>query len=278
MTRAEIEKRLFDAGIDEAREEAMRLFTRFAGISRAMALAEPRTDCADPALAAAVSRREGREPLAYILGECAFYDESYRVTPACLIPRPESELLVAYAVENLPQNGRLLDLCTGSGCLAISTLCHRPDADGDAYDISPAALALARENALQNGVSARLSFYECDLLATHGWGDNPIFAGKYDLILSNPPYITDAEMKALSPEVRREPPLALCGGADGLVFYRHFAREARALLAPGGRILFEIGADEGAALCAIGAENGFDTAILRDLAGRDRMALLAPRA
>ncbi len=274
MTRAALAARLRTAGIEEAAEEAMRLFCRFAGLSRAMVLCEPQLSCDDPALEEALRRREGREPLAYILGEADFYRETYRVSPACLIPRPESELLVDYAIESLPRGGRLLDLCTGSGCLAISTLCHRPDAMADAYDISPDALALARENAERNGVAARLSLHECDLLATYGWGDNPIFPQKYDLILSNPPYITAAEMKALDPEVLCEPRLALAGGEDGLLFYRHFVREAGALLADGGAILFEIGAGEGDALRALAAEAGYTVAILPDLTGRDRMALL----
>ena len=275
VTRAEIAARLRAAGIEEHAEEAMRLFCRFSGKSRAYALAEPAADCTEPALLAALARREAREPLAYVLGEAAFFEECYRVSPDCLIPRPESELLVELACRLLPEGGRMADLCTGSGCLAISTLRHRPDCVADAYDISRGALALARENANRNGVSARLSFFECDLLAPHGWGDTPLAeAQQYDLILSNPPYVTTAEMAELSPEVRREPSLALHGGEDGLVFYRAFLAAFPHALKTGGAFLFEIGADEGDALRALGRTAGFSVRILPDLAGRDRMALL----
>ncbi len=275
MTRSEIAARLRAAGIEEHAEEAMRLFCRFSGKSRAHALAEPLADCADAALLAALSRREAREPLAYILGEAEFYGECYRVSPDCLIPRPESELLVDFACTHLPRDGRMADLCTGSGCLAISTLCHRPDCTADAYDISRGALVLARENAERNGVSVRLSFYECDLLAPHGWGNTPLAdARQYDLLLSNPPYVTSAEMELLPPEVRCEPRLALHGGEDGLVFYRTFVSAFSHCLREGGVFLFEIGADEGDALRALGEEAGFSVRILPDLTGRDRMALL----
>lgn len=278
MTRSEIAARLRAAGIDEYAEEAMRLFCRFSGKSRAYALAEPAADCAAPDLLAAVIRRQAREPLAYILGEADFYGESYRVSPACLIPRPESELLVDFACRRLPRSGRMADLCTGSGCLAISTLAHRPDCVADAYDISGDALTLARENAERNGVSARLAFYKCDLLAPHGWEDTPLADGDaYDLILSNPPYVTTSEMQALPPEVRCEPTLALHGGEDGLVFYRTFIATFSRCLRTGGVFLFEIGADEGDALRALGAQAGFSVDILPDLTGRDRMALLANR-
>ncbi len=275
MTRADIEKRLARAGIAECREEAMILFCHFAGVSRAMALAEGGLDCADGALEAAVLRRERGEPLAYILGVAYFCNEEYEVSPDVLIPRADTERLVEEAVSRLPKNGRFADLCTGSGCIAISTLAARPDALADAYDISPAALALAKRNAARNGVEKRVFFHECDLLATHGAPENALFPrAPYDLILSNPPYLSSAEIAALDPSVSCEPTLALDGGDDGLTFYRHFLDACASLLAPAGAFLFEIGWEQGEALRALGAAHGFSVAILADLGGRDRVAVL----
>lgn len=275
MTRAEIEKRLAHAGIDACREEAMLLFCHFAGVARAMALCDARLPCTDPALEAAVLRRERGEPLAYVLGVAYFCNEEYEVSPDVLIPRADTERLVEEAVSRLPENGRFADLCTGSGCIAISTLAARPDAVADAYDISPAALALAQKNALRNGVQKRVSFHECDLLAAPVCREAALFPhAPYDLILSNPPYLTAAEMAALDPSVSCEPTLALDGGDDGLTFYRHFLDACASLLAPAGAFLFEIGWEQGDSLRALGAAHGFSVAILSDFGGRDRVAVL----
>jgi release factor glutamine methyltransferase len=276
VTRGEIEAHLARAGIDEAKEEAMLLFCHFSGISRALALCDGAADCADPALEAALLRRVGGEPLCYILGVAYFWGEEYEVSPAVLIPRADTERLVEAAVSRLPKNGRFADLCTGSGCVAISTLASRPDAEADAYDISPEALALSKKNAARNGVEKRLSLHECDLLATHGAPENPLFPrAPYDLILSNPPYLSAAEMAALDPSVAAEPTLALDGGEDGLCFYRHFLAAFTSLLTPTGAFLFEIGWEQGDALRALGAERGFAVEILSDFGGRERVAVLS---
>lgn len=287
MTRAELEARLTRAGIAEAREEALRLFCHFAGLSRAMALAEPHADCADDALEAALSRREAGEPLAYILGVACFCNEEYEVSPAVLIPRADTECLVEAARARLSACGRVADLCTGSGCVAISLLAACPRAEADAYDISEDALAVARRNAQRNGVPPhRISFLARDLLsltregvfsdlATHGSPETKIFPrAPYDLILSNPPYLSAAEMAALDPSVVREPRAALDGGEDGLLFYRHFLEVFSPLLAEGGQFLFEIGWEQGDALRALGEAHGFSVDIARDLGGRDRVAIL----
>lgn len=275
MTRAEIEAHLAAAGIEEAREEAMLLFTHFAGICRASALAERDARCADPALLAAISRRAGGEPLAYILGICYFCNEEYEVTPDVLIPRADTERLVEAAVARLPQGGRFADLCTGSGCVAISTLAARPDAVCDAFDVSPTALAVATRNAVRNGVENRVRFHECDLLTVPVCCENPIFArAPYDLILSNPPYLSASEMAARDKSVLSEPTLALDGGEDGLVFYRRFLDAFSSLLAPDGAFLFEIGWGQGDALRTLGKERGFTVEILKDYGGRDRVAVL----
>lgn len=271
MRRDEIAARLRAAGIEDYHEEAKRLFCHYSGMSRAAALAEPGADCSAPALLAALSRREAREPLAYILGKTWFFDECYHVSPACLIPRPETELLVQYAVDSLPQGARFADLCTGSGCIAISTLVHRPDTQAEAYDISQEALALAKQNALENGVADRVCFYEADLLAARAAD----FGGaRYDAILSNPPYVTEEEWKAVAPELHHEPLCAFLGGKDGLVFYRHFVTALAPLLKDGGQFMFEIGFRQAEGLRALAAEGGFTCEIKRDFAGQDRVALL----
>ncbi len=271
MTRAELCARLRAAGIEEAEEEAKRLFCHFSGMSRAAALAEPGADCSAPALLSALARREAREPLSYILGEAWFYDERYRVSPACLIPRPETELLVEHAIATLARGGCFADLCTGSGCIAISTLCHRPDATADGYELSGEALALARENARENGVSDRLCLYEADLLVCDR------LARQYDMILSNPPYVTDEEWQAVAPELHHEPLCAFLGGEDGLVFYRRFIGAFAPFLKEGGQFVFEIGWRQGDALRSLAAEGGFDCVIERDLSGLDRVAILTRR-
>lgn len=272
MTRHEIEAALAAVGIEEARTEAMILFCHYSGMSRAAALAEREADCAAPALAAAVRRREGREPLAYILGEAWFFEECYEVSPACLIPRPETEMLVEYAIAHLPQGGLFADLCTGSGCIAVSTLAHRSDCRAQAYDLSPDALALAARNAQKNGVAERICFFEKDLLT------DALSAGAtYDMILSNPPYVTQDEMKALAPELFFEPRMSLEGGADGLIFYTRFLQAYTDRLTEDGCFVFEIGAEQGAALLTLAAQSGLSCRIEKDAAGRDRMAVVSKR-
>ena len=273
MTRRQIEDRLRAAGIENAAGEAMALFCRFSHMRPAFALAEPLADCDDPALEDAIRRRtEEREPLGYILDDTHFYGEQYRVSPACLIPRQETELLVDYAIAHLPRGAHFADFCTGSGCIAISTLAHRADTTAHAFDLSPGALALARENAQVNGVSDRVAFLETDLLKEGG----VCRENRYDMIISNPPYLTDADLSDPQPEITHEPRMALAGGADGLTFYRYFLTHYRHLLKPNAPFLFEIGAAQGADIRALGESLGYTVTVERDLCGLDRMAILTP--
>ena len=272
MTCKDIEVRLVAAGIEAAATEAKRLFSHFSGLSLAALLADRNADCADPALEAAVCRREAREPLAYIVGEAWFYGERYRVSPACLVPRQETELLVEYAINHLPEGTLFADFCTGSGCIAISVLAHRPDLRAHAYDISPDALALARENAAANGVADRVEFFCADLLKKGG----VCRERRYDMIISNPPYLTAQDMRTAQAELAYEPSLALAGGEDGLTFYRYFLENYRENLACGAPFLFEIGAAQGEDLLALGEAHGFAVEILPDYAGLDRVAVLKP--
>ena len=273
MTLNEIIAALTAAGIDAPAHDAVRLIERFghragAAVSAAAIAAYPGYDYPDEALASAAARRAAREPLQYILGEWDFWHQTYRVAPGCLIPRADTELLVDYAVRHLPRGGRFLDLCTGSGCIAISTLASRPDCRADAVDAYPIPLALAAENGVRNGVADRLTVRQGDVLRGEG-GE-----GKYAMILSNPPYIVADVVPTLAPELAHEPVSALDGGADGMIFYRAILTHYRGALAADGCMVFEIGYDQADALRRLAADAGMACRIVRDLGGCDRMAVL----
>lgn len=259
------------AGIDEPAYEASLLLERFAGVTYAALMTDRDRLYDTTALEAAVTRRLTREPLQYILGEWEFYGCTFTVTPDCLIPRPDTEILVEAAIRALPKGARIADLCTGSGCIAVATLVHRPDVTADALELYPNTLALATENAARGGVSARFTPIKGDLLGNGA--DLLSSRAPYDAILSNPPYIPTADIAALAPEVHREPFAALDGGDDGLLFYRAILRDYAPLVKPGGCILLEIGYDQADALRALAAEYlpNATVEILRDLGGNDRV-------
>ncbi len=214
----------------------------------------------------AVRRLENREPLAYVLGEWYFYDEVYRVSPDCLVPRPDTEHLVEELIRRLPEGAVFADLCTGSGCIAISTLAHRPDCRALAVDLSEGALSLARENAVLNGVADRIEFRHADVLSGAALGDVT-----FDAVVSNPPYIVSSVIDTLEPEVLREPRMALDGGEDGLIFYRVLIDRYRKNVKDGGFFLFEIGYDQGDALRSL-----CPCEIKKDYGGNDRVAVWIP--
>ena len=263
MTLRDLHLRLCAAGIEEAALEARILFCHFAACSPAALLADPAVDCASPELEDALRRREGREPLGYILGEVGFFDETYTVTPDVLIPRSDTECLVEEAIRLIPPHSHFADLCTGSGCVAISILCHRPDLTADAFDLSPAALRVAEKNARRNGVADRIRFFERDLLLSFP-------EGPYSAIVSNPPYIARDVIPTLSPEVKREPTIALDGGEDGLVFYRAMLEHR----SPGTPLLWEIGFDQEALIRRLAEDFDLSVRILKDLGGNARVAHL----
>ena len=182
---------------------------------------------------AMLARREKREPMQYILGETEFMGLCFHVEPGVLIPRFDTEVLCEEALRCLGgEKRRVLDIGTGSGAIAVTMAKLAPHCEVTAVDVSDTALHVASGNAERNGVQVR--FVKSDCFAA--------LAGEtFDMIISNPPYIDEGEMKELMPEVLQEPELALFGGADGLDFYRRISREARAYLAPGGCLLFEIG-------------------------------------
>ena len=213
-----------------------------------------------------VARRAQREPLQYILGETEFWSLPLRVTPEVLIPRADTEVLVEEALKKATGAAGILDVGTGSGAIAIALAHELPAARVEAVDISPAALALAEENAQRNGVAERMHFRRADLYQLQG--------GTYDLVVANPPYIPATDMDELMPEVRdHEPHLALCGGdVDGLAAYRTLATAAASLLVPGGWLLVEVGIGQAEAVQRLFAEAGLDDCYLRgDYAGIPRV-------
>ena len=262
---------LASAGIEEAAYEAALLLNRFAGVSRVALLADRDRAYDAPELDDALRRRLEREPLQYILGSWEFFGLPFTVNPHCLVPRADTECLVEEAIRSLPAGGRFADLCTGSGCIAVATLANRPDLSAVALELYPDTLALAVQNAADNGVGERFTPLQADLLA----GGAEALGGfaPLDAILSNPPYIPTQAIEGLSPEVRREPHAALDGGEDGLVFYRAILRDYVGLVRPGGLILLEIGYDQGEALRRLCATHlpGASVEVLQDLGGMDRV-------
>ncbi len=276
MTCREIAARLLRAGIEQAVDEALLLASWMTGRSVAELRLAQDVPLPDPegALASAVAAREKRFPLQYLLGTWGFWRQEYEVCPDCLIPRPDTETLVEYAATHLPKDGRVLDLCTGSGCIAISLLCERPDLTAVAVDLYENTLAVARRNAVRNGVSAeRIRFLRGDVLT----GDFLPSLGQFDAVLSNPPYIPTPHLAHLSPELAFEPKAALDGGEDGLAFYRRMLQnDYRTVLREGGVYMLEIGYDQGRALCSLAASWGDGCQIFRDLGGQDRVAIVTP--
>jgi release factor glutamine methyltransferase len=215
-----------------------------------------------------VKRRRSYEPIAYLRGEREFYGLKFRVDKRVLVPRPDTETLVDAALArstHVSMSMRQLDLCTGSGCVAIAMARQRPTAQVYASDISADALAVARENALRLG-AYNVAFVEADLFAA--------FAGKrFDVITANPPYIPTAELATLMPDVREhEPRLALDGGEDGLSLVRRIVEEAPSYLEEGGLLAMEIGAGEAPATVALFEARGFtDVRAHRDIARIERV-------
>lgn len=270
MNYQELCRRLREGGVKDAENEAAILAERLCLVPRAHLLTDPNCPLLHPLLENAVHRRVAGEPLQYILGEWDFYAETYRVSPDCLIPRSDTELLVEKAIKLLPKDAHFADLCTGSGCVAISTLAHRKDCTAVGVDLFPATVVVARENAHRNGVADRLTLLVGDALASDCLaGEAP-----FDAILSNPPYIRTAVLDTLERELSFEPRAALDGGEDGSIFYRAIVKNLSSRLTERGFFLFEIGFDQEADIQAIAADNGYHCTVEKDLSGNPRVALL----
>jgi release factor glutamine methyltransferase len=266
-------RRLEAAGIEGPVIDARLLVEAASGATRTEIITDPHrvlADAQEAALETYVARRAAREPVSHILGRKGFWKIMLSVTPQVLTPRPDTETVVERVLKAFPE-GRaftVLDLGVGSGAILLSILAERPAAKGLGVDVSEEALAVARENAANLGLEGRTVLLRGDW--TRGLGD-----ASFDLVVSNPPYITSREIETLEPEVRdHEPRLALDGGADGLDAYRLLAPEILRVLKPGGRFAVEIGFDQSQAVEALFREAGaLNVETAKDLAERDRVVL-----
>ncbi|MGU3537448.1 peptide chain release factor N(5)-glutamine methyltransferase [Methylobacterium sp. A54F] len=272
-----LSERLRAGGIGDAAGEARFLVLGLLGLARAdlvLAGGEPIGPRGAACLAEAAARRLAGEPVARILGEWEFWGLTFRLSPETLVPRPDTETLVETALRLYPPLApRILDLGTGSGCILVALLAERPGAFGVGLDRSHGALVTARANAEANGVGARAAFLRGDWCAA--------LAGPFDLVVSNPPYIASPIIPTLDAAVRaHDPGAALDGGADGLDAYRAIlaaARPGAGLVAPGGRLILEIGYDQAEAVDRLGRAAGWGPAErVRDLAGNPRVLAFGP--
>lgn len=215
-------------------------------------------------IAALLQRRAEGEPVAYIIGQREFFGLPFETTPAVLIPRPDTELLVELALDRLPPRGKVLDMGTGSGAIAVAIAHQRPDAVVSALDVSHEALAVATRNAQRNGASVRL---------LHSDWYGAVAGEQFDLIVSNPPYIADGDRHLSEGDLRFEPSGALTDFADGLSALRTIVAGAPAHLAPGSWLLMEHGYDQAAAVRSLLSEAGYtEVQSWQDLAGIERVS------
>ena len=272
----EAERSLKVAGIDQPALEAAWLLEHVLHLPPLMQRVKaegqvPAEECAR--LRALVVRRADREPLQYLLGTQEFCGREFRVTPSVLIPRPESVLLVHEAIRRCKQNpaATLVDVGTGSGCLAVSVALALPEARVVAIDVSADAIVVARANLAQYDLDERIECLHGDLLAPL---TERALTNQVDVILSNPPYIDDLDLMTLQPEVRCfEPRLALAGGRDGMQVHRRLLQQAPAYLKAGGVLLMEVGLGQAASVCRLAKESGWFCIydVLQDEGGIDRV-------
>lgn len=264
-------QRFAEAEISSARLEAQLLLAHVLKCSRMQLYTGFDKPLAEAELAAyrgLIKRRLAGEPVAYLLGEHEFWGLPLHVDPHVLIPRPDTETLVEVARDTLPDRSApctVLDLCTGSGAVALALAKELPASRVIATELSPEAAAIARKNAERNSLADRVDIRVGDLFA-------PAFGERFDLIVANPPYIATDVIATLSAEVHREPRLALDGGPDGLAFYDRICAEAAAYLLPGAALVLEHGFDQADAVGARLAAAGFEQITLtRDLGKNPRV-------
>lgn len=263
MTSLKVYEILKAAGIDNCRLEAKILIESLFGEY------SDSGEYDDRILEEALSKRVSGYPLQYIIGKWWFWECEFEVNENCLIPRPDTEILVDKAIHMLPYGAKFADLCTGSGCIAVSVLHSRPDTCADAYDLFEQTAGIAVRNAERNNVSDRMCVYVGDVMS------NVLLDGKkYDAIISNPPYIKRETIGTLGREVLCEPLAALDGGNDGLDFYRAIIDNFNGNLAENGFFLFEIGYDQANDIREIAEKRGYSCEIFKDFGGNNRVAVV----
>jgi release factor glutamine methyltransferase len=266
--------RLRAAGVDTPRLDAELLLAFAAGISREglFATSIVLDDALRNRYATLIGLRASRRPLAYIVGRREFYSLEFEVSPEVLIPRPETEALVAAALEVLASRpaASVLDLATGSGAVAVAIAANAPHVRVTATDVSAPALAIAARNATRHALDTRIEFRLADCWEVLDGGDA---LGRSDLIVANPPYVRNDEIASLAPEISAfEPRLALAGGPDGLDFYRRISEGARRHLAPDGTVIVEVGEGQAGDVATFFRARGFDNiALLKDFANIQRV-------
>lgn len=271
--------KLNNAGITESESDVRLLFFYLLNIDRSFMFMNGKDEVSEDdkdKILEAVGRREKRIPLQHITGKQNFMGIEFNVSPDVLIPRFDTETLVEEAMLVCDDGSKVLDVCTGSGCILLSIMKYKNNIQGFGCDISEAALKVAESNSLavmdekesETGIKGlcKPTFVLSDLF-------NDITEKDFDIIVSNPPYIRSDVIKTLMPEVRDyDPMLALDGGADGLVFYKRIASDARNYLKKGGHLLVEIGHDQGDEVGELFLQNGYsDVKVIKDLAGNDRV-------
>lgn len=262
-------EKLEEAGIEEAKLDARLLLEYICHTDRNMLLVHgdsERNEMEEQFYRMCIEKRATRIPLQHITGEQEFMGLTFRVNQHTLIPRQDTEILVEEGMRHMYDGMRILDMCTGSGCILLSLLKYSNECEGMGVDISEEALKVARENAQRLGLKAE--FVQGDLFG-------PVPEKKFDMIVSNPPYIETAVIETLMPEVREHEPMqALDGMEDGLFFYRKIVEKAPGFLTKGGWLLFEIGYNQGETVSKLMTEQGFkEVEVVKDYAGLDRVVL-----
>ena len=272
---------LMNAGIEEARLDAWLLLEYTADISRAWYYAHPESEVNEEIVSEYLSlcqKRAEHIPLQHLTHQACFMGYDFYVDERVLVPRQDTEVLAEEALQQLRnmRNPRILDMCTGSGCLLLSLLMEIPDATGIGVDISEAALAVAERNRKNLELEKRAVLVQSDtFLGDYFQKNSGNISLEYDMLISNPPYIPTEDIGKLMEEVRfHDPVLALDGREDGLYFYRRITEQAGKYLKPGGWLMYEIGCEQGADVSAIMQGEGFtEVAVKKDLAGLDRVVI-----
>lgn len=270
MTYKDLLDRLSKITPDEYEFEAKIFLENFTDKTISYIKIHPDFEIYSDSLENALRKREEHIPLQYIIGKWDFYRQTYIVNENCLIPRSDTEVLVEKSIELLPKDAYFIDLCTGSGCIAISTLCERNDTTAVMVDKFPKTLELAKENAELNCVSHRVKPMLFDVLNE----EKNLDGMKFDAIISNPPYIRPEVIQTLTEEVKKEPYAALNGGEDGLIFYNKILADYSIFLKEDGFYLFEIGYDQGESLCELANKYNLVCKIIKDYSGNDRVAYI----
>ena len=275
MTYHELKKSVeskLDRISDEKTGEAMLILEYASHFSYTEIISKYHDECPEETIKTAeeiTEKRLERIPLQYLIGKVEFFGVEFETNENVLIPRPDTEIICEKALEILKENDHIADICCGTGCIGLSLMKH-VNVYADFYDISPDCIKTTLKNATNLGLMERINIYKRDVF------DDSFFFGceKYDLIISNPPYIERNVIETLSEEVKHEPVLALDGGEDGLDFYRRFLDILPGMLNENGKILFEIGYNQGKSINEICNEHGYKCSVFKDYSGNDRCALI----